>query len=71
MSLNPRWWLYILSLDGPRATIRQLLFGVFHAFVRETPYAAGPQAGYTSYLRLRFAGCLAFRRTDGALQFFW
>lgn len=39
--------------------------------VREIQYAAGSTAGYRGWVKPPFVGVLAFRHSDGALQFVW
>ena len=66
------WYLWTHVLKG---TLRLLVFLIlsFLGLIEESPYsqAAADSSGYTSSLSTSLGHCLAFRRRDGSLQFYW
>lgn len=49
----------------------RLLNGVLARFVREHRYGVGNVPGYAGWLELPLLGTLAFRKTDGSIQYEW
>jgi len=62
-----------LHLSGVAAGLRWVAFHILPR--REEPYDDQPggvvELGYQSWVDVPALGCVAFRRTDGSLQFRW
>jgi hypothetical protein len=74
------WYLITDALKGAlllvvKWPLRILAFLIlsFLGLIKESPYsqAAANSSGYTSSLSTSWGHCLAFRRRDGSLQFYW
>jgi len=70
--LNFCFWLNVIGLSQASRFIHWSLWRLFRRWARESFYNGGLGSNnYLSSVWVPYLGCLAFRRADKSLQFWW